>query len=85
MNDNSNFELLGNFSIHDAKSICDGLEEIGIQFEIETDDSAIKDRVSRFGTYGMGVTANVYVSPDNIGQCQNIMNELGVFDNRGTL
>lgn len=80
MNDKSNYTLLGNFSIHDAKLICDVFETENIDFEIEIDDSAIRglDAVQAVlgGTFGRGAFANIYVDPNLLEQCEKIAEEI---------
>jgi len=80
MNDKSNYTLLGNFSIHDAKLICDVFETKNIDFEIEIDDSAIRGMAPMQavlgGTHGRGAFANMCVDPDLLAQCEEIVKEI---------
>ena len=79
MNDNSDYTLLGSFDLKDAKSVCDLLESKQIDFEIEIDDQPIRNlspwQAAYGGTYGSGATANIYVHPDSMEQCEGVLNE----------
>jgi hypothetical protein len=77
MDNNSNYTLLGNFDLKDAKIICELIEVNNIDFELEIDDSAIRD-MSAFqaaygGTFGSGATANIYVQTHSSEQCKKII------------
>jgi hypothetical protein len=43
MNDHSEYTLLGNFDLRDAKPICELLEQKQIEFELEIDDQPIRN------------------------------------------
>ncbi len=79
MNDNSEYTLLGNFYLRDAKPICELLDKNQIDFEIEIDDQPIRNmrpfQAAYGGTFGSGATANIYVKPDSLEQCEMILKE----------
>ena len=77
MNDQSDYVFLGNFDLKNAKSICDSLDQKRIEFEIEIDDQPIRNmspfQAAYGGTFGSGATANIYVEPDSLEQCEIIV------------
>jgi hypothetical protein len=79
MNDNSEYTLLGNFDLRDAKPICDRLEQKQIDFELEVDDQPIRNmtpfQAAYGGTSGTGATANIYVQSDSLEQCELLLKE----------
>lgn len=52
MNDNSKYTLLGNFDLKDAKDICDLIEKQSIDFELEIDDTPIRNMSPFQAAYG---------------------------------
>ena len=79
MNDDSKNTLLGNFDLHDAKVVCDLIEKHQIEFEIEIDDSPIRNmspfQASIGGTFGSGASANIFVPTDLMEKCVSILEE----------
>ena len=68
MTDGQTYRFLGNFDLRTAKKLCALLEEGRIGFELEIDDTPIRN-LSPFqaglgGTYGTGASANIYVAED---------------------
>ena len=81
MNGNQDYILLGNLDLNDAKAVCDVFETKNMGFEIEIDDSAIRlmdpmQAAVHGGTYGRGVTVNIYVDPGSLEQCGQILKEM---------
>jgi hypothetical protein len=79
MNDNSEYSLIGNFDLKDAKSICDLLDQKQIDFEVEIDDQPIKKmlpwQAAYGGTYGSGASVNIYVKTTSLEECETILKE----------
>ena len=80
MNEKQNYTLLGNFDLNEAKAICDVFEIQDLEFEIEINDSAIRNMFPvdavLGGTFGRGVAANIYVDSDSLEQCNQILKEM---------
>ncbi|MEE9367334.1 MAG: hypothetical protein V3V05_00565 [Pontiella sp.] len=80
MNDNLEYTFLGNFDLSDTKTICDLIEKQNINFELEIDDSPIRNmspfQAAYGGTYGSGATANIYVQEDALEPCNLIVQDI---------
>lgn len=80
MNDNPKYTLLGNFELRDAKGICELIEKQDIDFELEIDDTPIRNmspfQAAYGGTYGSGATANIYVDTQSLKRCEGLLNEI---------
>ena len=78
MKPESNHELIGQFDLRTAGRICERLEQQGIAFQLEVDDSPIRNmspfQAAYGGTYGSGATANIYVAPEVYEQSIEIVN-----------
>ena len=75
--DHSDYTLLGSYSIRDAGPVCEALESVSIPFDLEIDDSAIKEmptcQAILGGTFGSGAWANIYVPTGEIERCRAIV------------
>jgi hypothetical protein len=80
MNDNNTYSFLGNFSLRSARKICAWLEEEHIEFELEIDDTPIRDlppfQAGLGGTFGRGASANIYVHADALEQCASFLENM---------
>ncbi len=67
--DESDYLLMGNYHVTEAKRLMRALEAACVRFWIDMDDSGIKEMnpfVAAYGgTFGQGVDLRVYVHPDD--------------------
>ena len=77
MDNNQIYKFFGSFDLNSAKQICAVFEEHKIDFEVEIDDSPIRNmtpfQASLGGTYGFGASANIYVDAQSIDQCNALL------------
>lgn len=80
MSDEKTYEFLGSFDLKTAKDLCDLLAKQHIDFELEIDDSPIRN-LTPFqayigGTYGTGVSANIYVETESFDRCSTLLDTM---------
>lgn len=82
MDPEKEYEFVGNFDLHSAEELCARLETEHIDFELEIDDSPIRNlmpfEAALGGTYGAGASANIYVRAEDLDRCQALLREAGL-------
>ena len=79
MSEDSDYIFLISFPIIESKRVIDLFKENKIDFQIEKDDSAIKemDAATAYfgGTFGQGVLVHFYVHPDSYENSQTLIKQ----------
>jgi len=81
MNDQAEYELLGEFAVHEAKRVTSELDQAGVEYEVEIDESGIKGMtplmiVTHGGTAGLGCTLRLFVQPHRVKEARAILDLL---------